>query len=103
MPKSLIKLFSLALLVPALAAGCGEAAPGTVEVDVYGEDFIEEGIPAEEFADGWAVTFDTFLVTIGEVAVTAGHGAPALSEPAPAGVRSGQARPWARGPALPAR
>jgi hypothetical protein len=74
----------LAPILLALAlgpTGCGEPAPGTVEVNVYGEDFIEEGIPAAEVSDGWAIQFDSFLVTLGEVAVGAGHGAPALSAP----------------------
>jgi hypothetical protein len=62
------------------AAGCGEPAPGTLEVRIYGEEFIEQGIPAAAFSDGWAVTFDSFLVTLGGVEVAAGHGAPALSE-----------------------
>jgi hypothetical protein len=75
-------LLASALALSGAAVGCGEPAPGTVEVAVYGEAFIEEGIPAEEFSDGWAVTFDSFLVTLSEVTVTAGHGAPALSAPA---------------------
>jgi hypothetical protein len=71
-------------LLPTLAlvaaAGCGEPAAGTLEVRVYGEEFIEEGIPADELSDGWAVSFDRFLVTVGPVQVAAGHGAAALSE-----------------------
>ncbi len=53
------------------AAACGDDAPGEgeVTVTVYGEAFIEEGIPASEMADGWAVSFDRFLVTIDAVTV----------------------------------
>ncbi len=83
-PRSLFSSRALAPVlawVALLAGGCGEPAPGTVEVTIYGEDFIEEGIAAEEFSDGWAVTFDRFLVTLSEVAVATGHSAPALSEP----------------------
>ncbi len=50
---------------------------GTAEFSVYGEDFIEQGIPAEEVEDGWDITFDRFLLVLGPVVVadsTAGEG-----------------------------
>jgi hypothetical protein len=52
-------------------------------VQVYGEAFIEEGIPASDFSDGWAVTFDHFLITIADVTAARGQDAPALSAPTP--------------------
>lgn len=63
-----IILFALAL------TGCGEdqgygGGRGSVEFNVYGEDFIEKGIPAAEFKDGWDVTFSRFLVVLGNVSV----------------------------------
>ncbi|MEN0062497.1 MAG: hypothetical protein AAGA48_10125 [Myxococcota bacterium] len=45
------------------------SADGDVAVTVYGEDFVELGIPANEMADGWSVTFDPFIVTVDEVVV----------------------------------
>jgi hypothetical protein len=55
-------------------AGCGtDRAPGTIEVRAYGEAFIEDHIPADEFSDGWSVKFDRFLVSVSEVGVAAGH------------------------------
>ncbi len=42
---------------------------GDLIVTVYGEDFIEEGIPAQEMGDAWAVTFDRFEVTVEQVVV----------------------------------
>lgn len=55
-------------LAGALAVvGC--ASEGTVRVTAYGEDFIEQGIAAAEFSDGWAVTFDRFAVSIRDVTV----------------------------------
>ncbi|MBE7449548.1 MAG: hypothetical protein HS111_11825 [Kofleriaceae bacterium] len=69
-----------ALAASALVA-CGGAEPGTLEVTVYGEDFIEVGIPASEVVDGWSVTFDRFLVSIGGATAQAGHGADELSAP----------------------
>ena len=48
--------------------GCATAT-GAVDVTAYGEDFIEEGIPAEEVNDGWAIDFSRFEVTFAEVTV----------------------------------
>lgn len=44
---------------------------GELAVRIYGEEFIEEGIPASVFADGWALQFDSFLVNLGNVNVGA--------------------------------
>jgi hypothetical protein len=62
-----------------LLTACGEA-PGTLNVTIYGEDFIEKGIPASEFSDGWAVTFSRFLISVGEVSAARGGGVPDLTE-----------------------
>lgn len=50
-------------------SGCSDDGEGDVTVNVYGEDFIEQGIPAEEMSDDWSVSFDRFVVTIDEVMV----------------------------------
>ncbi len=61
---------TVALLCASLAlAACTGSEEGNVDVTIYGEDFIEKGIPAEEMADGWSVTFDRFVVTLDEVVV----------------------------------
>jgi hypothetical protein len=61
----LIKLVPVcALLLSACAAGEGE-----VEVRVWGEAFIEEGIPAAEVTDGWAIQFQRFEVELREVSI----------------------------------
>lgn len=53
-----------------LALACGsDKGEGTVTVTAYGEAFIEEGIPADEVDDGWAVTFDRFVVRVQDVRV----------------------------------
>jgi hypothetical protein len=57
-------------------------APGTVSVSVYGEEYIEDALPASVFSDGWTVTFDEFLISLGAVHVApegadAGFAAPA--------------------------
>ncbi|MBV1856979.1 MAG: hypothetical protein KUG77_01115 [Nannocystaceae bacterium] len=40
------------------------AGQGTLRITAWGEGFIEQGIPAETFVDGWSVTFDAFLVSV---------------------------------------
>ncbi|HEY0136004.1 MAG TPA: hypothetical protein VGB85_18085, partial [Nannocystis sp.] len=67
------------LLCTLLLAAC-DTDMTVIDVRVYGEEFIESGIPAEVFADGWAVDFDKFLVTVGEVKVT-GPGASEVTKP----------------------
>lgn len=62
-------------------AGCGGMDPGTLQTRVYGEPFIEETVPSDTFVDGWSVTFDSFLVSIGGVTAQAGHDAAELSDP----------------------
>ncbi|MEM7448897.1 MAG: hypothetical protein AAF355_11715 [Myxococcota bacterium] len=53
-----------------LALGaCGTDGEGTVTVTAYGESFIEDGIPASEVGDGWAVEFSRFEVRIEQVTV----------------------------------
>jgi hypothetical protein len=53
-----------ALLCCACAAGEGE-----VEVRVWGEAFIEEGIPADAVDDGWAINFSRFEVELRDVSI----------------------------------
>lgn len=68
--RRLIYLLAAATLAIG-AAGCGDddAASGTLSATVYGEEFIEEGIPAEEMDDDWAVDFQRFIVTVEEVKI----------------------------------
>src|SRR5687767_2060238 len=68
-------------IVIAVAGACGGGGgePGDLTVAVYGEELAEEGIPAEVFTDGWAVSFDKVLVSVGDVTAAAGHDEPALT------------------------
>lgn len=61
-------------VAPTLLAACGDdpAGRGDVAVTVYGEDFIELGIPASEVEDGWSVTFDSFDITVSDIQVADG-------------------------------
>lgn len=63
------------LLASLLLAGCGDDdnLVGTIHATVYGESFIEDGIPASEVSDGWSITFDSFTLEIGNLEAVAGH------------------------------
>jgi hypothetical protein len=49
--------------------GCGEDT-GQINVTTWGEGYIENGIEASEFADGWSVKFERFLVVLGNVTIS---------------------------------
>jgi hypothetical protein len=81
MRKSVFFVLATAL---GAVAGCDDAAEGegTLGVEIWGEEYIEDGIPAAEFADGWGVTYDRFLVSVGAVSVAEEGADPALADPA---------------------
>ena len=101
MSQRILHIFFLTWWAVGLSACGDDAGEGNVTVAVYGEDFIELGIPADEMADGWSVTFDRFVVSVGEVIVggvemppadpvdisveTEGAGHPVASAAVPAG------------------
>jgi hypothetical protein len=74
-----------ALSALALVAGCtsgsggGPAGSGAVSFSTWGEEYIEQGIPAAELEDGWSITFSRFLVPISAVTV-ADQGAVAATQ-----------------------
>lgn len=72
-----------ALAAAATTAGCDDGfAPGNLTVRIYGEDYIEDDIPADEFVDAWEITFSKFLVTTtGVEGFIEGDDAPATEDP----------------------
>ncbi|MBC8069977.1 MAG: hypothetical protein IAG13_16690 [Deltaproteobacteria bacterium] len=50
-----------------LTACDDDTAEGTLDVRIYGEAFIEDGIPAEVFNDGWSMQFSRFLVAVDQI------------------------------------
>lgn len=50
-----------------LAACDDDPGEGTLDVRIYGEAFIEDGIPAEVFNDGWSIEFSRFLVAVDQI------------------------------------
>lgn len=68
-----MKIAHVLAIFPALfvlsACGSESEGQGTVNVTAYGESFIEDGIPASEVGDDWAVEFTRFEVSIEDVSV----------------------------------
>ena len=65
----LMTALALAAL-PACSGDDGESdGGGTATFTAWGEEYIEEGIPAAEFADGWSVKFDQFLISLTGISV----------------------------------
>lgn len=79
MSKSLRAALPLLLVLGACGSDNESAGTGAISVRAYGESFIEDGISAEDMNDGWAITFERFEVTLGDI-VVAGV---ALSDPGP--------------------
>jgi len=63
------------LLAASTLVACSEET-GAVTVTTWGEDYIEEGIPAgdEGFVDGWSLRSDKFLVAFSHLEVADGPG-----------------------------
>lgn len=62
----------LAIVLVAVA-GCSPGK-GAVSFETWGEEYIEDKIPAGAFEDGWEVTYEKFLVNIGHVTVADSEG-----------------------------
>lgn len=58
-------VFAALSLVGGLCACDMQAS--AVDITAYGEEFIEEGIAADEMNDGWAIAFDVFDVAVSDV------------------------------------
>ena len=68
--KRLLALFVLPIFGVALACSSDDTKIGRYQVYVHGQDGVEQGMPATSFADGWALTFDHFYVSIGDIGVS---------------------------------
>ena len=60
--------FRLPQLAVALTV-CLTACESQIDLSVYGEAFVEEGIPAAEVSDGWRVEFEEFVVAVTDVRI----------------------------------
>jgi hypothetical protein len=63
-------LLALSIASNALLSGCGsDDGAGNASFNVWGEDYIEQQIPAADVEDGWTIAFEKFLIVIGDVTV----------------------------------
>lgn len=75
-PKRQLILPLVLLTLTASACAPGE---GELEVRTYGEEFIEQGIPADMLSDGWAIEFTRFEVELRGISIAGAT----LPDPAP--------------------
>lgn len=74
--SSTLALFSIVFIL-----GCaGDQAEGVIELELWGEEIIEDGIPENKFADGFSVVFDSFIVNLGEISVASGEEEPVIEQ-----------------------
>lgn len=68
------RLGAVAILA-ASAIGCtANGGSGDVAVTIWGEEYIEQGIPSEAFEDGWSARFDKFIVAVSGVRLSGASG-----------------------------
>lgn len=51
------------------STGTTTSGAGAVVFTTYGEEYIEQELPASEFEDGWSVRFEKFFIVLGDVSV----------------------------------
>lgn len=56
----------------ALAACSSDSGSGTSAFVTWGEDYVENEIPAADFADGWTIKYSRFLVNFGAFKISDG-------------------------------
>lgn len=59
----------LGLALSACSVTSADEGSGNARFSVWGEEYIEQGIPAAAFADDWSVSFSKFLIAVGDVSV----------------------------------
>ena len=71
-----MKKLGIVLAGAALIGACSDSSSGsagdgigTAAFTTYGEDYIEQEIPAADIEDGWSVKYERFLITISDVSV----------------------------------
>lgn len=70
----------LAVLAALVLSAC-EGPISIVKFNTWGEELIEEGLPASKFEDGWSVKFTKFLVVIRDIAIVDSAGTVGSQQP----------------------
>lgn len=75
-----MKRFAAIAICSLLLTACSdEDGTGDVAVNTWGEEYIEQGIPAAEFEDGGSATYTKFLISFGTVTLDDAQDGPAGS------------------------
>lgn len=66
-----------------LLSACDPAGSGSLSVTVNGEEGTQRGYPSTELADGWSISFDSYLVSVADLRLRDARGevASALETP----------------------
>lgn len=67
-----------------ISCGGDDVGQGDLTVTLWGEEYIEQGLPSELFADGYAVTYTKFLIALSDVSAAEEGDAPAFTASAQA-------------------
>ncbi len=73
--KGIMTILSVLLAVACSDDGSASGGEGRVVFTTWGEDYIEDEIPASDdggFVDGWSVVYDKFLVNVGGIEIADG-------------------------------
>lgn len=66
-------IFTTLILAGALACSSnGTDGEGKIAFTTWGEEYIEQEIPAAEIADGWSVKYTKFLIALSDITVASG-------------------------------
>src|SRR5690606_11483811 len=70
------KIVWIVIMAMVSACGSGEDNQDTApfQIIAYGEEFVEDHIPAADVVDGWRIEFDTFLIVLGDITVNTTEG-----------------------------
>ena len=71
-------MFVAVLALSACGHSHDEGEPGTLALTVAGSALVESGITADKVVDGWAISFDRFLVSVGDFEAGHGHDNPEI-------------------------
>ncbi|MCK5799240.1 MAG: hypothetical protein KAI47_18740 [Deltaproteobacteria bacterium] len=61
--------YVLSGLIALNACGVDAAGEGKLKITTWGEDYIEQGIPADKITGGFAIHFDRFLVAFSDICI----------------------------------
>jgi hypothetical protein len=80
--KKTTPMAGLSFVLLLALAGCGDAeGTGHVAFSTWGEDFIEQGMAADDMEDAWAIHYHKFLVNMGHVTLAEESGAKVAEMP----------------------